>query len=455
MIKAIGNLFLNLGRYVVEQVRAGTQEVVDLLLPVRTTAVAVAGAAPGAFPLSARQRQLLEGVVRRPTAPQRLVRRARIILELAAGHSPNQVAKQLKVLRQTVYKWRDRWRNRYHHLMEAEAAEPNDKRLSTFLERQLLDSYRCGRPALFSPEQLVKIIALACEHPQDSGRPLTRWTSRDLADELVQRGIVTAISRATVSRLLQEIKIKPHRSRYWLNAQPLDEAQFDEQVRQLCALYRQAAQLHARGIHVVCVDEKTGIQALQHIKPAKGVKPGWITRIEAEYIRHGTLCLIATLEVATGRLLAPTVGTTRTEEDFLKHIQQTVALDPQGQWIFVVDNLNTHQSATLVAWVAQHCGLQLELGVKGTRGILKSMATRATFLADPTHRIRFVYTPTHTSWLNQVEIWFSILTGRLLKRSSFQSTEHLRQGLLHFIDYFNKTLAKPFKWTYAGKPLAA
>ena len=267
--------------------------------------------------------------------------------------------------------------------MEAEAAEPHDKRLSAFLERQLLDSYRCGRPATFSPDQLVKIIALACEHPQASGRPLTQWTSRDWADELVRRGIVTAISRATVSRLLQEAKIKPHRSRYWLNAPPQDEAQFDEQVRRLCALYRQAAPLPARGIHVVCVDEKTGIQALEHTQPAKGVKPGWITRIEAEYIRHGTLCLIANLHVATGRLLAPTVGTTRTEADFLQHIQQTVALDPEGQWLFVVDNLNTHPSATLVAWVAQHGGLQMELGVKGRRGILKSMTTRATLSCRP------------------------------------------------------------------------
>ena len=455
MIKALGNLFLKLGRYVVKRVLAGAQPVVDRLLPVGTAGVGVASAAPGALVLSARQRRLLEGVVRRPTAPQRLVRRARIILALAAGHSPHQVAQQLGVLRQTVYKWRDRWRQRHHYRVAAEAAEPNDKRLSALLEGQLLDSYRCGRPATFSSEQLVKIIALACEPPQASGRPLTQWTSRDLADELVQRGIVTAISRATVSRLLKEAKIKPHRSRYWLNAPPQDEAQFDEQVRRLCALYRQAAQLHAQGIHVVCVDEKTGIQALEHSRPAKGVRPGWITRIEAEYIRHGTLCLMANLEVATGRLLAPTIGTTRTEEDFLKHIQHTVALDPQGQWLFVVDNLNTHQSATLVAWVAQQCGLPTALGVKGRRGILKSMATRAAFLADPTHRLRFVYTPTHTSWLNQVEIWFSILAGRLLKRSSFQSTEHLRQGLLHFIDYFNKTLAKPFKWTYTGKPLAA
>lgn len=142
MIKAIGNLFLNLGRYVVEQVLAGTQPVVDLLLPVGTTAVAIAGAAPGAFPLSARQRRRLEGVVRRSTAPPRLVRRARLMLELAAGHSPNQVARQLGVLRQTVYKGRDQWRKRHRYLVEAEAAEPNDKRRSAFLERQLLDRYR-------------------------------------------------------------------------------------------------------------------------------------------------------------------------------------------------------------------------------------------------------------------------------------------------------------------------
>jgi transposase len=396
MLNAIGNLFLNLGRYVVERVLAGTQQVVDLLLPVSTTEVAVAVAVPGALPLSARQRRLLDGMVRRSTAPHRLVRRARLILALAAGPSPNQVAKQLGVLRQPVYKWRDQWRQRHYYLVAAEAAEPHDKRLSAFGERQLLDRYRCGRPATFSPEQWGNIIALACESPQASGRPLTQGTSRDLAAEWGQRGIVTAMSRATSSRLLQEAKSKPHRSRYWLHAPPPDEAQLAEQGRRLCARYRQAVLRHARGMHVVCVDEKTGIQALEHTHPAKGLKPGWLARIEAEYSRHGPLCLIANWHVAPGHLLAPTVSSTRTEEDFLTHIQHTVALDPPGQWSFVVDNLNTHQSATLVAWVAQQWGLQVELGVKGKRGILKSMATRATLLADPAHRLRFVYIPTPT-----------------------------------------------------------
>ena len=155
----------------------------------------------------------------------------------------------------------------------------------------LLDAYRGGKPATFTPEQIVKIVALACEHPKASGRPITRWTSKELAAETVKRGLVKQISRASVSRLLKEARIKPHLSRYWLNAQPEDEAAFDAQVRAVCARYRHAAQLHQHGIHVVCTDEKTGIQALEHKYPAKPVRVGQVARIEHEYNRHGTLLL--------------------------------------------------------------------------------------------------------------------------------------------------------------------
>jgi transposase len=374
---------------------------------------------------------------------------------LAAGKTFNQVARALGVLRQTVYKWGKRWRTQARQLAEVEAQERSDPALSNRLAGLLLDAYRPGKPATFSPEQIVKLIAVACEPPQHSGRPITRWGSRELAAEVVKRGIVKTIARSTVSRLLKEAKIKPHLSRYWLNAQPEDEAAFDAQVRVVCALYRQATQLHKLGIHLVSTDEKTGIQALQHKYPAKPVRVGQVARIEHEYDRHGTLCLIANLEVATGRMVAPSVGPRRTEADFLAHIQQTVALAPQDPWLFIVDNLNTHQSASLVEWVAHQCGIEMDLGLKDSYGILKSMASRAAFLADPNHRIRFVYTPKHTSWLNQVEIWFSILVGRLLKRASFSSIEELHQALINFIEYFNATMARPFKWTYAGKPLAA
>ncbi len=153
--------------------------------------------------------------------------------------------------------------------------------------------------------------------------------------------------------------------------------------------------------------------------------------------------------------MTPTVGPTRTEADFTDHVTQTVATDPAGTWIFLMDNLNTHQSASLVCWVATQCGLDDDLGVKGKRGFLESMTTRAAFLSDPRHRIRIVYTPKHSSWLNQVEIWFSILVRRLLKRSGFASTEELRQRILDFITYYNATMAKPFRWTYTGRPLVA
>jgi hypothetical protein len=185
------------------------------------------------------------------------------------------------------------------------------------------------------------------------------------------------------------------------------------------------------------------------------MRPGEVEAREFEYIRHGTQTLIANLEVATGRIIAPTVQATRTEADFAEHLRQTVATDPQGTWIFIADQLNTHQSETLVRFVAVACGIEDPLGVKGQSGILESMKTRAAFLQDSNHRIRLVYTPKHASWLNQVEIWFSILMRRVLRRGHFTSTEDLRQRLLDFIEYFNQTLAKPFKWTYAGRPLTA
>lgn len=224
-------------------------------------------------------------------------------------------------------------------------------------------------------------------------------------------------------------------------------------MRVICKVYHQAEELHGQGCHVISVDEKTGIQALERIHPTHPAKPGQVERVEFEYERHGTQALIANFEVATGRVIFPTVQETRTEADFLQHIQQTVASDPEGKWIFIADQLNTHKSASLVEWIAEECGIKEGLGEKGKTGILKDMATRADFLQNENHRIRFVYTPKHCSWLNQVEIWFGILSRRLLKRGQFQSTEELKERILKFIAYFNETLAKPFRWTYIGKPL--
>jgi len=227
----------------------------------------------------------------------------------------------------------------------------------------------------------------------------------------------------------------------------------------VCELYAQAPTLHAQGLHLVSTDEKTGIQALERAAPTKLMQPGVAGQVgqnerqEYEYLRHGTQCLTANFEVATGKQIAPSIGATRTEPDFVAHIAQTVATAPSDSWVFITDQLNTHQSESLVRWVADAIGYTDELGEKGQSGILKSMPTRAEFLTQTEHRIRFVYTPKHCSWLNQIEMWFSILVRRLLKRASFKSTDELRRRILEFIEYFNATLAKPFKWTYKGRPL--
>jgi len=202
----------------------------------------------------------------------------------------------------------------------------------------------------------------------------------------------------------------------------------------------------------VSCDELTAIQALERAAPTQPMQPGQIERREFEYIRHGTLSLITNFDVATGQVLAPSLGPTRTEDDFAAHIAQTIDTDPQAVWVFITDQLNIHQSEALVRLVAERCDLGDELGSKGRSGVLASMPSRAAFLTDPTHRIQFVYVPKHTSWLNQVEIWLGILVRRVIKRGNFTSLDDLRTKILDFIAYFNQT-AKPFRWTYAGRPL--
>jgi len=237
---------------------------------------------------------------------------------------------------------------------------------------------------------------------------------------------------------------------------PATDPDFDTKVTDVCEVYQQAADRYDHGERTVSTDELTGVQALERKHPGLPMAPGKVERREFEYIRHGTLSFILSRDVATGAVVAPTVGPTRTEADFLAHLQAVVATDPTAtRWHFVMDNLNTHQSESLVRWVADESDLAIDLGEKGKAGILHTQQSRIAFLTDPTHRIVFHYTPKHCSWLNQIEIWLSILVRKLLKRGSFSSLDELKTKVLAFIEYYNRTMAKPFKWTYQGKPLMA
>ena len=417
------------------------------------------GPKPPEVKLTPKVKNMLDKIVHSYTSPHWLVLRAKIILRAAEGDNNTGIARRLGITRGTAGEWRKRWIKAQEGLQDGEGKELKElgeKDLAVWIKNVLSDAQRSGRPGTFTPEQIAQIIAVACEDPRKSGREITHWTRRELANEVIHRGIVVSISPRHVGRILDEADLKPHLSRYWLNNnRDEDPEAFDAVVRFVCNLYLSALTLHEKGVHVVSMDEKTGIQALKRKHPTRPMKPGQVELREFEYKREGTLTLMANLEVATGQVIAPSIGPTRKEKDMVAHIRQTIDTDPEAEWIFIVDQLNTHQSEGLVRLVAERCQIDMDLGVKGKSGVLKSMATRKVFLEDESHRIRFVYTPKHTSWLNQIEIWFGIMGRKLLKRGSFDSVGELEERILKFIEYFNRTMAKPFKWTYTGRPLQA
>ncbi len=298
-------------------------------------------------------------------------------------------------------------------------------------------------PRLFPPQQQHEIVALATRPPVQQGHPITHWSISDLTRAVLENEIAGSVAPSTIWRLLDQAALKPHRWHYWLNS---PDPEFYLKMYDIVELYLNALQMHERGDILLSVDEKTSIQALKRKYPHKPMTPGRIELIEHEYKRHGTCCLTAGLEVATGEVIG-LLTPNRPAEVFAEFIQWICQMYAESHSIHIVlDNLNTHYHALTCQVVADFCSCKT--------GPVDTGRQRRDFLTDPSKRVVFHFTPSHASWLNQIEIWFSTLVRKVIRRGDFSSVDDLQDKIIRFIEYYNANLAKPYKWTYTGKPLA-
>ena len=295
----------------------------------------------------------------------------------------------------------------------------------------------------FPPSERIEVLAMATRKPATYYCPATRWSLDDLVAALPQHRR-QPMSRSSIWRILEEADLKPHRSVYWLNSHDPD---FEAKAHDICQLYLQALRLYQEGRLVICADEKTGMQILQRRYPTQPVQPGKPEKREHEYIRHGVRALLASFVVPTGPLVWH-LGQTRTSADWAAHLANVVHQLPTMQrYDWVVDNLNTHWSLDVCRLVAQWCAVpfiskDLERGVQ-----------RRAFLCDPTHTHVFHFTPKHGSWLNQVELWFRVLTRRFLTRGDDASAHDFDMRLADYLEVYNTHHAHPYRWTSTGQPL--
>jgi hypothetical protein len=299
-----------------------------------------------------------------------------------------------------------------------------------------------GRGA-FPPSERLDVLSLATSTPADHHNPATRWSVDDMTTVLRDHARTRAMSRSTLWRVLDAADLTPHRCVYWLKSH---DPAFDAKARDLCALYENALRFSQQGRLVICVDEKTGMQMLQRQHPTQLAQPGKPAKREQEDIRHGVRVLIASLVVPTGQVLWH-LGPTRTSEDFAAPLANVrLQLPAMTRYDWVLDNLNTHWSLDVCRLVATWCDLPL------VPKALHRGAQRRTFLSDPTHQHVFHCTPTHGSWLHQVEWWLSVLARRFLKRGDFDSPEDFAARLVDYLDVYNTHYAHPYRWTYTGQP---
>jgi transposase len=299
-------------------------------------------------------------------------------------------------------------------------------------------------PATFPPDERLQVLTLASSATDALGRPATRWSLDDLAATILNQAHHRAISRSTIWRILDAVDLKPHKSIYWLNSH---DPNFTAIAQEVCRLYVQAPMLAHQGHLLLCTDEKSGMQILERCAPTRPAVPGHPARRERDYVRHGTRTLLTSFAVPTGEVLWD-LGPTRTNEDFAGHLLH--ALEHFLAWdriTWVLDNLNIH-------WSLQACEVLASVNNRVFQPrALRTGAQRRAFLTDPDYPYRFVFLPKHGSWLNQVELWFSVLVRQFLQRGDFTGVTDFAQRLQGFLEDYNAAHAHPYRWTYAGEPL--
>ena len=340
--------------------------------------------------LSEEERTDLKKRTHKATEEQRMVIRLKIILLASDGLETKEIAKRLGISKKTVCKWRGRY-----------AQEGLDG---------LKDNERSGKPWKFSSEDRLNVITTACNPPETA----THWSIRDLQKE-VKKKISRSISHVTIHRILKSIDLKPHQYEMWLNSQ---DPEFEAKQTEIIGLYMDPPE----NALVLSVDEKTGMQALGRKYPNKPMRPGYPEKIESHYVRHGTKSLIAALAVHKGEVIGKCYDRHRHEE-FIDFLGETEKAYPDKELHLIVDNLSVHKHKDVKKWLEEREG-----------------------------KIKLHFTPTHASWLNQIELWFSILSRKVLKRGIFSSRKDLVKRVMKFIEEYNQE-ARPFKWTYTGDPL--
>ncbi len=392
--------------------------------------------------LSCQERDLLTKLANSQASEHRLVLRASIILEAASGSSSRQIARELNLHHKTVARWRSRYLERRQDAPQAGVI------------LWLSDGKRTGRKPDFAPEFWVDVLKIATMDPNELGRPITHWTSQEIADEIVLGGSTGSIHRATVSRFLKECQLKPHRVHEWMNRKA--DPNFDVQAAKVKSLLKNAGDV-GRATKTKCresdilpeeitlsFDEKTGMQAKERIAADHPMIPGYPQKQEFEYERHGTLGLLAFMDVESGRISGQ-MRETRTNQDTAEVLGDHVhALLNQGakKVRIIMDQLNTHWSKDMVYRVAELSGSPTLEDDQ-----IKTGEQRRQWLSKPNKAVVFCYTPKHASWLNPIEIWFGVLARKVLRRGSFKSKDELAERVKSFISYYNDKLAHPYRFS--------